>query len=132
MKGFEHRVKLYDVIGIRGKYSIELKDREEIFRSLAMPIIITYFELSRKTVSSRGTLGTLREVSQREAKTVCSEPIALWENIKIILHDEKGEISKAVIYAKVISVEKIHDVYHVRVHFTSVSPQAVNILEKAV
>ena len=132
MKGFEHRVKLYDVIGIRGEYSIELKDREEIFRSLAMPIIITYFELSRKTVSSRGTLGTLREVSQREAKTVCSEPIALWENIKIILHDEKGEISKAVIYAKVISVEKIHDVYHVRVHFTSVSPQAVNILEKAV
>ena len=132
MKGFEHRVKLYDVIGIRGEYSIELKDREEIFRSLAMPIIITYFELSRKTVSSRGTPGTLREVSQREAKTVCSEPIALWENIKIILHDEKGEISKAVIYAKVISVEKIHDVYHVRVHFTSVSPQAVNILEKAV
>ncbi len=132
MKGFEHMVKLYDVIGIRGEYSIELKDREEIFRSLTMPIIITYFELSRKTVSSRGTLGTLREVSKREAKTVCSEPIALWENIKIILHDEKGENSKAAIYAKVISVEKIHDVYHVRVHFTSVSPQAVNILEKAV
>ncbi|MGA8832502.1 MAG: adenylate/guanylate cyclase domain-containing protein [Desulfomonilaceae bacterium] len=132
MKGFEHKVKLYDVIGIRGKYSIALKDREEIFRSLATPIIITYFELSRKTVSSRGTLGTLREVSQREAKIVCSEPVALWENIKIILHDEKGEISKAVIYAKVISVEKIHDIYHVRVHFTSVSPQAVNILEKTV
>ena len=60
MKGFEHKVKLYDVIGIRGKYSIALKDREEIFRSLATPIIITYFELSRENSVVQGNPGNFK------------------------------------------------------------------------
>ncbi len=132
MKGFEHKVKLYDVTGIRGKYGVALKDREEVFRALTKPITLTYCQLSQKTISSRGTLGTLREVSQREARTTCPERIAQWENIRIILHDEKGEIPKAVIYAKVISVEEARDFYHVTVHFTSVSPQALHILQEAV
>ncbi len=132
MKGFEEKVNLYDVVGIRGKYNVAIRDREEVFRALIRPITVTYCQLSQKTVSSRGTLGTLREVSQREARITCPERIAQWENIRIILHDEKGEIPKAVIYAKVISAEEACDFYHVTVHFTSVSPQALHILQEAV
>lgn len=132
MKGFEHKVRLYDVSGIKGKYSIALGSRDEIFKVLANPLTITYFPLNQKTVSSKGTLGTLREVSQREASIVCAEPLAVWGNIRIILHWKHEQISKAVIYAKVISVDDANEVYHVKVHFTSVSSHAMNILEKAV
>ena len=68
MKGFQGKVKLYDVIGIRGKYTVALKRLEETLRVLEKPITMTYYQLSQKTVSSHGTVGTLKEqVSHREA-----------------------------------------------------------------
>ncbi|MGC8657646.1 MAG: adenylate/guanylate cyclase domain-containing protein [Desulfomonilaceae bacterium] len=132
MKGFEHKVKLYDVRGIKGKYCISLKNRDESFRILLHAIPITYFQLNEKTVSSRGVSGILSEISQREAKLVCPENLDLWENLRIILHGPKGPLSEAIIYAKVIAVDKIGDGYRVKSHFTSVSQQALAILDKAI
>ena len=132
MKGFEEKVKLYDVVGIRGKYNISIRPQNESFRTLANPITVSYFQLSEKTVSSKGTVGLLREIAQSEATISCTEPIALWTNIRIILHGAPGQLPKAVIYAKVISVDESNDVYRVKVHFTSVSPEALDIIENVV
>ncbi len=132
MKGFDGKVSLYDVKGIRGKFAVTLDDREEILRTLVEPIKITYYRLNQKTVSSVGNLATIREVSHREATLVCPEPLALWENIRMSPHDSGGPISEAVIYAKVISSEKEGQTHLVRIHFTSVSHRALTVIEKAV
>ena len=132
MKGFQGKVKLYDVIGIRGKYTVALKRLEETLRVLEKPITMTYYQLSQKTVSSQGTVGTLKQVSHREAVMTCPEPMELWENVMIVPHDENGEIPQAVIYAKVISFEEAQGVHYIKAHFTSVSPKALHVLEEAV
>ncbi|MDQ1285446.1 MAG: adenylate cyclase [Thermodesulfobacteriota bacterium] len=132
MKGFSGAVTLYDVSGIKGKYAVTLKDEEENLRTLEKPLPVTCYRLEEKTVSFEGTAAVLTAVSDREAEFEFETAIKQWENLRFALHGPGGETSEAIVYAKVVSAEKKDQMYLILVHFTSVSPQALDILRKSV
>ncbi|MFH0958986.1 MAG: adenylate/guanylate cyclase domain-containing protein, partial [Pseudomonadota bacterium] len=132
MKGFSGKVTLFDVRGIKGKYAVTLKDEDEGLRKLEQPLPVTCYRLEEKTVSCEGTAALMTAVSDREAEFEFETAIKQWENLRFTLHGPSGEASEAIVYAKVVSVKKKDQVYCILVHFTSVSPEALEILRKSV
>jgi hypothetical protein len=74
----------------------------------------------------------LTAVSDREAEFEFETAIKQWENLRFALHGSDGETPEAIVYAKVVSAEKKDQMYLILVHFTSVSPQALEIIRKSV
>lgn len=132
MKGFTGKVTLYDVKGIRGKHAVTLEDEEKSMRSLKKPLPVTCYRLKEKTVSNDGIRALLTQISDSEAWFECAEPMETWENLRLAPHGPDGETSEATIYAKVLSTEQKDHMYLTLIHFTSISPQALDILNTAV
>ena len=67
-KGVHYPIKIYEVIGILGKYDLHLTKTEEIFYSLPMPIIIQYSVLQGKQVNRDLVTAKLIQISAHEAE----------------------------------------------------------------
>jgi hypothetical protein len=102
-KGLSDAVRLYDVVGIQGKYACVLPQRlPETFMTLSTPLPITYFSIDGKTVSDQVLAGTITRLAESSAEAVLAQPMPLHSNLKLYLETAGfGELSE--VYAKVLA-----------------------------
>ena len=97
---------------------------------LATGIRVSFFEMAQKILKSTGKSGTITDASLKSARLISTEEITLWEDLRLVLEDSALGAEGSEIYAKVISVAKGHEGTEGLVRFTSVSPEAYQILRR--
>lgn len=131
-KGVHYPIKIYEVIGILGKYDLHLTKTEEVFYSLPEPIIVQYAVLQGKQVNRDLVTAKLIQISAREAKVYLETsnrltPPAL-TNLKInLLPSSEDDFDDSDdIYAKVL--EKPAEQNHFFIRFTNRPPKVEKYL----
>lgn len=132
MKGMPHTVALYDVTGIRGPYNLHLPDRDERPVPIAQPLAVQVHRLDQKTVGSTSETARITEISMKSAVVTFHSEIGQWENVKMLLLDERSQPTAGEMYAKVVSVGRAGETYLAGVRFTSASPEAYSVFRSLV
>lgn len=107
-KGVHYPIKIYEVIGILGKYNLHLTKTEEIFYSLPKPLAIQYAVLQGKQVDRDLVIAQLIQISAREAEVYLEDSNNLvpppLTNLKmnLLLSGEDNFDDSDDIYAKVL------------------------------
>ena len=101
-------------------------------RTLEKPLPVTCYRLEEKTVSCEGTAGVLTAVSDREAEFEFETAIKQWEILDSLFMAQAEKPLKPSSTQKLCQRRKKDQMYIILVHFTSVSPQALDILRKSV
>jgi class 3 adenylate cyclase len=105
-KGSNRPVTLYDVIGINEKYLLYLDEtKSDAFTKLKIPLRISCYPLTGKTVSKESIPGQIISFSKSRAEALLEGRAGLHSNLKILL--APGDVpSLPEVYAKIISVDK--------------------------
>ena len=100
-KGFKDPVTVYELLGMRGDYNLELPQRSETLESLLreIPVQIAIFE--GKHVSEEGIDGAIVELSMDEAVITCDRPLDKLANLRLRCIGLNGVIIPGDLYAKV-------------------------------
>lgn len=128
-KGVKNSVIIYEVGGIRGKYNLFLKKKEEEFVPLDESIPIQYALLDGKHVGAVMLQGSLVKLSAKGAEICAHDTVASLSNIKFNLLNlnSSKEISEDI-YAKVL--EKTPGNGNFYIHFTSLPPDVETWLDE--
>jgi class 3 adenylate cyclase len=127
MKGFPGTVSLYDITGIRGAYNVKLSDRDQTPLQLTQPISVQVHRLDGKSVASTELEASITHVSGTTARLAMNCTIGLWEDVKMVLLDDSGNLTGGEVYGKVVTVTETAGTCEVYVRFTSVSPEAYSM-----
>ena len=130
MKGVPGAVKLYDVAGIRGQYDVHLKRQEEKRILLSQKINVAVQRVDEKTVALTEASAWIEEISASSAQVVLAYEINQWQDVKLLLLDDESRQSAGEIYGKVVSVTQVGSHYVANVRFTSVSPEAYQMIHR--
>jgi sigma-B regulation protein RsbU (phosphoserine phosphatase) len=130
MKGVPGAVKLYDVAGIRGQYDVHLKRQEEKRILLSQKINVAVQRVDEKTVALTEASAWIEEISASSAQVVLAYEINQWQDVKLLLLDDESRPSAGEIYGKVVSVTQVGSHYVANVRFTSVSPEAYQMIHR--
>lgn len=131
-KGVHYPIKIYEVIGILGKYDLHLTKTEEVFYSLPEPIVVQYAVLQGKQVNRDLVTAKLIQISAREAEVYLETSNSLTPpaltNLKINLlpSGEDDFDDSDDIYAKVL--EKPAGQNHFFIRFTNRPPKVEKYL----
>lgn len=131
MKGMTGKVRLYDISGMGEPFNLYLINKKETLIELSHFLDIMVYGLDDKVVKTNGVSAKITHLSESRAKIWISLKLAKWENIKFQFKNTLDYASEEEIYAKVTSVSRNNDIFETKIHFTSVSPTAKQILEKA-
>ena len=107
-KGVHYPIKIYEVIGILGKYNLHLTKTDEVFYNLPIPIDIQYAVLQGKQVDRDLVTAKLIQISAREAEVYLEDAGSLvpppLTNLKMNLlsFEEDSFDDSDDIYAKVL------------------------------
>jgi class 3 adenylate cyclase/HAMP domain-containing protein len=124
MKGVPGRATLYDVQGIGAPYDTRLRDQSEVLEKLPEKIPIQLHHLKDKIVTGAPGRAWMTHLCDTAAAVVSEGKVELWEDIRLMLLDDKQEATPGHIYGKVTQVNPTGDGrYQVRINFTSVSPE---------
>jgi class 3 adenylate cyclase/HAMP domain-containing protein len=124
MKGVPGRATLYDVQGIGAPYDTRLRDQSEVLEKLPEKIAIQLHHLKDKIVTGAPGRAWMTHLCDTAAAVVSEGKVELWEDIRLMLLDDKQEATPGHIYGKVTQVNPTGDGrYQVRINFTSVSPE---------
>lgn len=103
-KGINHPMKLYDIIGIKGKYNLSLaKETSNELTRLKSPLPINCFLIEDKIVSETVISGHIIRLGLFSAEVILEKTIESHANLKIMLADQKAA-GLSGIYAKVAPV----------------------------
>lgn len=127
MKGFPGTTALYDITGIRGAFQVKLRDRDQTPVQLANPIRVQVHRLDGKSVLAAEQEAAITHVSGTTARVIMSCTIGLWEDVKMLLMDERNHLTGGEAYGKVVTVKETGDQCDVSIRFTSVSPEAYSM-----
>lgn len=134
-KGVTKPITIYDIGGIGGEYQLFLEKEEEIFFSLAQPLLLRYMVLEGKHIGAEATPGKLLRLSnkggeiQLESNDSVEKPTPL-QNIKLnFLNLEASDPNAANdevsisedVYAKVMEKEGTERNFYVK--FTAKPPK---------
>jgi adenylate cyclase len=121
-KGSETHLKLYEIVGIAGRYNLALVPRQADLVRLERRIPITYAILEGKDVVESSFQGTIIRLSKNSADVEVEYPIEALSNLKLRLRNVHGRLATVDFYAKVIErPDKKGPVQLIR--FTSTPPE---------
>src|SRR5215831_14229937 len=120
LKGIEHPVTIYEVLGIGGSYKLLLPDASEDLVSLADEILLRYEVVEASQTGGEMSKGALTKVSRKAAEVRLETPVATFSNLKMRLIGSKGEEMPGTLYGKVLGAASGE---YFSIHFTSVSPE---------
>jgi adenylate cyclase len=126
-KGFEDPIVLFEVLGIGGKYNINMPERKDAWRDLAkeVPLVCTFFE--GKIAGDRVFEGVATRLSGKAIEVRVGCPIAPLTNLRIQILDSDGEVLFGEVYGKVVAAQGRPE-GTARVHFTDISQEAIQYL----
>src|SRR5215468_368363 len=127
LKGIEHPVTIYEVLGIGGSYKLLLPDASEDLVSLADEILLRYEVVEASQTGGEMSKGALTKVSRKAAEVRLETPVATFSNLKMRLIGSKGEEMPGTLYGKVLGAASGEGEYF-SIHFTSVSPEIETLL----
>jgi two-component system sensor histidine kinase ChiS len=121
-KGVKEPLTIYEAIGIEGEYQLFLNKEEELLKTLAKEIVVTYTILEGKHLNTSHYSAKITQLGTKEAYLVpdleanAELPPAL-TNIKVNLSNQEEEL-----YAKVLDKRANNGGFYIR--FTAMSPEA--------
>ena len=105
-KGIDHPVDIYDVVGLRGSYPVNLPEKKkEKLSKLNPPLPIECFVLQEKTISGTAITGQIVQLGETVAEAVLVESVKMHANLRILI---TGEASRGLseVYAKVLPADE--------------------------
>jgi adenylate cyclase len=124
LKGIDHRITVYDVVGIRGEHEISLPEKEEDhLLPLDPPLPITCFVVEGKTLGSTPISGHMTSLGDHSAIVSFSQQLEELSDVKITVSCEQGCESLEV-YAKVSKImpfDPTSSTCNARLEFTSIA-----------
>jgi class 3 adenylate cyclase/HAMP domain-containing protein len=130
MKGFAGTVKLYDIKGVSGPYSVILPERDETAHLLSFQIEVQVWRLQEKAVSGTGTTAWITHTSQTSVVLVLAHRIDQWEDLRVKVDQIEPEPLAGELYGKVVSSIRAGDSYELVVRVTSMSPRVRQFLHE--
>jgi len=132
-KGASHKITIYEVAGIAGKYNLYLpNDEEEIFYNLVDEIPLEYFLVDGKDVSNIPIKGSLFKLSMKGGYIRYDQnitPIILPDLTNIKINFFIVDINKSEdVYGKVLEESTSKDSFYIR--FTNIPPSVEIQLDK--
>lgn len=130
-KGVKQPIQVYEVRGLRGKYSREMPEKQlECFLDLDPPLSIESFILEGKTVSDNGISGRIERLSENCAQGVLDGAIEENVNLMVRLAPHDARISE--VYARVMRSNPTinNDGSRIVLNFTSLPDDAKAFLDK--
>jgi PAS domain S-box-containing protein len=121
-KGTEVTLRIYEIGGIAGNFSLVLEGREPVLVTLTRQIPIRYTMLEGKDVGKKGLEGSVLRLSKKSAEVALDAPVKILTNLKMNLGDVDEKLSVRDFYGKVIERSGENGQTHV-VRFTSVPPE---------
>jgi adenylate cyclase len=118
-KGTEVPLRIYEIGGIAGNYSLVLEEREPTLASLTRQIPIRYTMLEGKDVGKKGLEGSVLRLSKKSAEVALDAPVKILTNLKMNLGGVDEKLSVRNFYGKVIERSAENGKIHM-VRFTSV------------
>ena len=118
-KGAETPLRIYEVGGITGHYSLALEGKDTALVTLARQIPLRYKVLEAKNVGKKGLKGSVVQLSKGCAEITLSGPIEVLTNLKMNLGDVDEKLAAKDFYGKVIGRSGEKGFTHM-VRFTSV------------
>jgi len=132
MKGVPGKISLYDVRGIKGPYEAHLPDRDETPVPLERPINVQMYRLNQKILDGAQATARITQISLTSAVMALESSIGRWEDIRLLILNDKMELMPGEVYAKVVSAAAVGDQFEATIRFTSVSPGAYKMFRQAV
>jgi adenylate cyclase len=121
-KGSETPLKIYEVGGIAGDFSLVLEKKEPAMVTLVRQLPILYTVLDGKDLANKGGLASVMELSKNCANIAFSGEVEVLSNVKMNLVDAGKNLAARDFYGKVTKSSR--DNLHIHeVHFTSVPPE---------
>ncbi len=121
-KGTEVPLRIYEIGGIAGKYSLALEGGEPTLVTLARQIPIRYTMLEGKDVGKKGLEGSVLRLSTKSAEVALDTPVKILTNLKMNLGDVDENLGARDFYGKVIERSGENGQTHV-IRFTSLPPE---------
>ncbi len=126
-KGIEHPIKIYEVLGIGGKYKLLLPNIVETLIPLPDEIPLRYEVLEANQGSGKMAKGGLTKVSRKGAEARLESPVPPLSNLKMHLIGSAGQEIPGALYGKVLgAVPGSSTGFSIR--FTSVPPEIETLL----
>jgi len=132
MKGIPGEVTLYEIKGIGGSYHLHLKERQEALAALPRRQPVLLDRIREKIVVSTLDQAFLTHLSETSAQVLYLGELAEWEDVRLHLTGDDGQVLPGRIYAKATTLEPGPEglsLAHLR--FTSVSPEARRAIRQA-
>jgi class 3 adenylate cyclase len=124
MKGLPGRATLYDVRSIGAPYHVRLPDRLEKLKKLPNRIGVQIHRLKDKIITDATGRAWVTHLGDTGARVTSEGALEAWEDLRLILLDDKQDATPGHIYGKVTGVTPLSDGrFEVLVSFTSVPPE---------
>jgi len=133
-KGVHKPIMIYEVIGIKGEYDLQLTKQEEVSFPVITPLRLQYATLDGKQIDREQVAGELVQISQREAEIrldpTDNHPLpAPLTNLKMnFIVPENEAASDEDVYAKVLEKPATSSSFYIR--FTNRPPAIEAYLNK--
>ena len=128
-KGVNHPIKISDIIGIKGEYNLHINKTDEIMRKIEGRQQVQYSVIDGKRTDENLNQAIILEIGRHEAIIEATSKVRDYTNIKLAIIGNNADILFDDIYCKVLSSL---DYPKVKIHFTSISNEAVKYLENLV
>jgi sigma-B regulation protein RsbU (phosphoserine phosphatase) len=133
MKGVPEPVTLYEVGGMRGPYNITLPEKMDILMPLPERLPIHLYRIQEKIVAGAIMEAWITSWCETGASVGYEGKLAVWEDVKIHLLDERGQEEPGKIFGKVTAVQATSDGgQEAAVRFTSVPPEIAQRIREMV
>ncbi|MEM1394290.1 MAG: adenylate/guanylate cyclase domain-containing protein [Cyanobacteria bacterium P01_H01_bin.150] len=109
-KGVQNPITIYEVGGIAGDYNLYLKREEEVFFSLAQPIMFEYAVLDGKDISNTVQVGKLVQLSENAAEVYLDSSLNS-NSDEVVLIPQPLTNMKMNLLISINDAEKTGDIY---------------------
>jgi adenylate cyclase len=127
LKGIEHPVTLFEVLGIGGSHKLLLPDTADALVPLAEEISLRYEVLETNRVGGELSKGSFIKLSRKGAEARLETPVPNLSNLRMHLIGTAGQEIPGTLYGKVVGTASGSST-RFSVRFTSVSPEIETFL----
>jgi sigma-B regulation protein RsbU (phosphoserine phosphatase) len=132
MKGVRGTTTVYEVRGIRGPYEVHLTAKSETLMPLPQRLDAHLFHIADKIVTGAPEPCVITHLGESAAVLACQGELSLWEDVRLVLLDERLAEMPGKIYGKVTAIKPAGDqLQEAHLHFTSVSPELYRLIQQA-
>ena len=126
-KGFEDPIVLFEVLGIGGKYNLNMPEKRDAWCDLSkeLPLVCTPFE--GKIAGDRVLPGFATRLSRKSLEIRIADQVAPLTNLRIQILDSDGKVLFGEVYGKVVAEKECREGI-IQLHFTDISEEAIEYL----